>query len=200
MAGTTGAAGTGVAGDDGRGRHRRQVAAARRASGPAAAADRRQRDGRERSPARAAAADHPRAASARLGRRRQRRRSAPPADPAAAARGREPLGRHLDRRAAADRDRQQPAGVADQQHAAPGRARLARRQSDSRPLLERVRQRPGGHQPAHVAVCRVNPVDSTIDTATDKALAFSGTAAVTIAQGQAVWSDRSTSPSPRSAT
>ena len=42
---------------------------------------------------------------------------------------------------------------------------------------------------AHVAVCRVNPVDSTIDTATDKALAFSGTAAVTIAQGQAVWSD-----------
>jgi lysophospholipase L1-like esterase len=42
---------------------------------------------------------------------------------------------------------------------------------------------------AHVAVCRASPVDSTIDTATDKALAFSGMASVTIAQGMAVWSD-----------
>ena len=42
---------------------------------------------------------------------------------------------------------------------------------------------------AHVAVCKANPVDSTIDTATDKALAFSGMASVTIAQGKAVWSD-----------
>ena len=42
---------------------------------------------------------------------------------------------------------------------------------------------------AHVAVCKANPVNSTIDTTTDKALAFSGTASVTIAQGQAVWSD-----------
>jgi lysophospholipase L1-like esterase len=42
---------------------------------------------------------------------------------------------------------------------------------------------------AHVAVCKVNPVDSTIDTTTDKALAFSGTASVTIAPGSATWSD-----------
>ncbi len=43
---------------------------------------------------------------------------------------------------------------------------------------------------AHIAVCRATPaVDSTIDTATDKALAFSGTAAVTIAQGREIWSD-----------
>ena len=42
---------------------------------------------------------------------------------------------------------------------------------------------------AHVAVCRASPVDSTIDTATDKALGFSGMASVTIAQNQAVWSD-----------
>ena len=42
---------------------------------------------------------------------------------------------------------------------------------------------------AHVAVCKANPMDSTIDTATDKALAFSGMASVTIAQSQAVWSD-----------
>jgi lysophospholipase L1-like esterase len=42
---------------------------------------------------------------------------------------------------------------------------------------------------AHVAVCKANPVDSTIDTATDKALAFSGMAGVTIPQNQAVWSD-----------
>ena len=42
---------------------------------------------------------------------------------------------------------------------------------------------------AHVAVCRAVPVDSSIDTTTDKALAFSGSASVTIAQGQAVWSD-----------
>jgi lysophospholipase L1-like esterase len=42
---------------------------------------------------------------------------------------------------------------------------------------------------AHVAVCKATPVDSTIDTTTDKALAFSGSASVTIAQGKAVWSD-----------
>ena len=43
---------------------------------------------------------------------------------------------------------------------------------------------------AHVALCKATPaVDSTIDTATDKALAFSGTASVTIAQGKEVWSD-----------
>jgi lysophospholipase L1-like esterase len=48
---------------------------------------------------------------------------------------------------------------------------------------------------AHVAICKTTPagntaaVDSTIDTTTDKALAFSGTASVTIAQGKEVWSD-----------
>ena len=42
---------------------------------------------------------------------------------------------------------------------------------------------------AHVARCTAVPVNSTIDTATDRALAFSGSASVTIAQGQAVWSD-----------
>jgi lysophospholipase L1-like esterase len=42
---------------------------------------------------------------------------------------------------------------------------------------------------AHVAVCNATPVDSTIDPATDRALAFSGNASVTITQGQAVWSD-----------
>ncbi|MFZ5891400.1 MAG: GDSL-type esterase/lipase family protein [Myxococcota bacterium] len=43
---------------------------------------------------------------------------------------------------------------------------------------------------AHVALCKATPaVDSTIDTATDKALAFSGMASVTIAQGKEVWSD-----------
>ena len=43
---------------------------------------------------------------------------------------------------------------------------------------------------AHIALCKATPaVDSTIDTATDKALAFSGTASVTIAQGKEVWSD-----------
>lgn len=42
---------------------------------------------------------------------------------------------------------------------------------------------------AHVAVCNANPVNSTIDTATDRALAFSGSVSVTIAQGQAIWSD-----------
>src|SRR6185369_14508051 len=39
------------------------------------------------------------------------------------------------------------------------------------------------------ALCKANPVDSTIDTTTDKALAFSGAAGVTIPQGNAVWSD-----------
>jgi lysophospholipase L1-like esterase len=42
---------------------------------------------------------------------------------------------------------------------------------------------------AHVARCNALPVNSTIDTATDRALAFSGSASVTIAQGQALWSD-----------
>jgi lysophospholipase L1-like esterase len=42
---------------------------------------------------------------------------------------------------------------------------------------------------AHVAVCNANPMNSTIDTATGRALAFSGSASVTIAQGQARWSD-----------
>jgi len=43
---------------------------------------------------------------------------------------------------------------------------------------------------AHIALCKASPaVDSTIDTSTDKALAFSGTASVTIAQGKEVWSD-----------
>ncbi len=43
---------------------------------------------------------------------------------------------------------------------------------------------------AHIALCKAAPlVDSTIDTTTDTALAFSGTATVTIAQGQEVWSD-----------
>ena len=43
---------------------------------------------------------------------------------------------------------------------------------------------------AHIALCKATPaVDSTIDASTDKALAFSGTASVTIAQGKEVWSD-----------
>ena len=43
---------------------------------------------------------------------------------------------------------------------------------------------------AHIAVCKATPaVDSTIDTTTDKALAFAGVASVTIAQGKEVWSD-----------
>ena len=43
---------------------------------------------------------------------------------------------------------------------------------------------------AHIALCKATPlVDSTIDTTTDTALAFSGTATVTIAQGKEVWSD-----------
>jgi len=43
---------------------------------------------------------------------------------------------------------------------------------------------------AHLALCKATPaVDSTIDTATDKALSFSGSASVTIAQGKEVWSD-----------
>ena len=43
---------------------------------------------------------------------------------------------------------------------------------------------------AHVALCKATPaVDSTIDTTTDTALAFSGKAAVTIAKGQEIWSD-----------
>jgi len=42
---------------------------------------------------------------------------------------------------------------------------------------------------AHVAVCPATPVNSTIDTTTDKALSFSGSASTTIATGMAVWSD-----------
>lgn len=42
---------------------------------------------------------------------------------------------------------------------------------------------------AHVAVCNANPVNSTIDTSTDRALTFSGSQSVTIAQGQPRWSD-----------
>jgi lysophospholipase L1-like esterase len=43
---------------------------------------------------------------------------------------------------------------------------------------------------AHLALCRATTsVDSTIDTTTDKALAFSGSPSVTIAQGQEIWSD-----------
>lgn len=42
----------------------------------------------------------------------------------------------------------------------------------------------------HIAICKASPaVDSTIDTATDKALAFGGMPSVTIAQGKEVWSD-----------
>jgi len=43
---------------------------------------------------------------------------------------------------------------------------------------------------AHIALCPSTPaVDSTIQTATDTPLAFSGSASVTIAQGQELWSD-----------
>lgn len=43
---------------------------------------------------------------------------------------------------------------------------------------------------AHIALCKATPaVDSTIDMSTDKALAFSGMASVTLAQGKEVWSD-----------
>lgn len=43
---------------------------------------------------------------------------------------------------------------------------------------------------AHVALCKATPlVDSTIDKTTDKALAFSGSAMVTIPAGMEVWSD-----------
>ena len=43
---------------------------------------------------------------------------------------------------------------------------------------------------AHIALCKATPaVDSTIDMSTDKALAFSGMATVTLAQGKEVWSD-----------
>jgi len=43
---------------------------------------------------------------------------------------------------------------------------------------------------AHLALCNATPaVDSTIDTATDKALSFSGMPSATIAAGQELWSD-----------
>ncbi len=43
---------------------------------------------------------------------------------------------------------------------------------------------------AHVALCKsTSAADSTIDTGSDKALAFSGNASVTVAQGKEVWSD-----------
>jgi lysophospholipase L1-like esterase len=42
----------------------------------------------------------------------------------------------------------------------------------------------------HIALCKATgAVDSTIDPATDKALVFSGSASVTMAQGKEVWSD-----------
>jgi lysophospholipase L1-like esterase len=42
----------------------------------------------------------------------------------------------------------------------------------------------------HLALCKATPaVDGSIDTATDKALAFSGMASATIAQGKELWSD-----------
>jgi len=42
----------------------------------------------------------------------------------------------------------------------------------------------------HLALCRATPaVDSSIDTTTDTAVTFSGTASVTVAAGQEVWSD-----------
>jgi lysophospholipase L1-like esterase len=53
----------------------------------------------------------------------------------------------------------------------------------------------GGNGPvtinsAHLALCgATTPVDSTIVTTTDEALAFSGMASVTIPQGQELWSD-----------
>jgi lysophospholipase L1-like esterase len=44
---------------------------------------------------------------------------------------------------------------------------------------------------AHIAICNAAPlVDSTIDTTTDTALAFSGAGSVTIAPGQEIWSDQ----------
>jgi len=43
---------------------------------------------------------------------------------------------------------------------------------------------------AHIALCKSSSTaDSTIDAATDKALAFSGSASVTVAAGKEVWSD-----------
>jgi len=43
---------------------------------------------------------------------------------------------------------------------------------------------------AHVALCKATPaVDSTIDPGTDQALAFAGSASVTIPAGKEVWSD-----------
>ena len=43
---------------------------------------------------------------------------------------------------------------------------------------------------AHIALCKsTGAADSTIDTATDKALSFSGMASVSIAAGKDVWSD-----------
>jgi lysophospholipase L1-like esterase len=43
---------------------------------------------------------------------------------------------------------------------------------------------------SHIALCNAAPaVDSTIDTATDKALSFSGMPSATIAAGQELWSD-----------
>jgi lysophospholipase L1-like esterase len=50
---------------------------------------------------------------------------------------------------------------------------------------------------AHVALCKASPkVDSTIDTATDVALRFSGSAGVTIPPRQEVWSDPINFPLP----
>ena len=48
---------------------------------------------------------------------------------------------------------------------------------------------PLGITRAHVAVCSTTPVNGTIDPATDTSLSFAGSAATTMAQGTAVWSD-----------
>jgi len=50
---------------------------------------------------------------------------------------------------------------------------------------------------AHIALCKATPaVDSTIDTATDKALSFSSKPNVKLAQGEEVWSDTVDFPVP----
>ena len=53
---------------------------------------------------------------------------------------------------------------------------------------------------AHVARCNANPVNSTIDTATDRALAFSGGASVTSPRARPSGPTRSRSPWRRSPT
>ena len=54
-------------------------------------------------------------------------------------------------------------------------------------VLWGTRRSPPALSSSHVALCKASPaVDSTIDTTTDKALAFSGKADVTIAQGKEI--------------